>query len=71
MTSQNEQHTTRLGWRTRLGIGLLAATALTGVVAEMAPGSASSASASAVVVSVKLDAGIRVPPVRSCGSSWT
>ncbi len=69
MTSKNEQHTIRHGWRARLGIGLLAATALTGVVAEMAPASASTASV--VVVCVRLDPGSCGIQMRSMGSSWT
>jgi hypothetical protein len=71
MASESDKHTTKRGWRAKLGIGLLAATALTGVVAEVTP----SAPASAATITVETQAApVNVKVVYHAsylGSSWT
>jgi len=59
MNTESNTQPAKHGWRLRLGIGLLAASALTGVVAEVAS-SAPASAAQVVVVGPKI-----------CGSSWS
>jgi len=72
MHSKKPQETTTRGWRAKLGIGLLAASVLTGVAAEMAPSAPASATSFVSVQpngsSWSSHGGIQM---RSMGSSWT